>query len=49
MAPTELLKEPRHELEIVPEPLPREHGSYRESEKWRFLVRFNGGRWPISR
>ncbi len=41
-APTELLKESRHELEIVPQPLPREHGSYRESEKWRFLVRWQG-------
>jgi hypothetical protein len=41
-APKELLKRVKHELEIVPDPLPREHGSYRESEKWRFLVRFKG-------
>ncbi|MEW6165557.1 MAG: hypothetical protein AB1642_10890 [Pseudomonadota bacterium] len=41
-SPVDLLKIPRHELEIVPDPLPREHGSYRESEKWRFLVRWNG-------
>ncbi|MBI4986679.1 MAG: hypothetical protein HZC24_15385 [Rhodocyclales bacterium] len=41
-APTALLREPRHELEIVPERLPREHANYRESEKWGFLVRFNG-------
>ncbi|MDP2168939.1 MAG: hypothetical protein Q8J96_00815 [Rhodocyclaceae bacterium] len=41
-SPKELLKAPKHELEIVPDPLPREHGRYRESEKWRFLVRFNG-------
>lgn len=41
-SPKELLKTPKHELEIVPDPLPREHGRYRESEKWRFLVRFNG-------
>lgn len=41
-APTDLLKEAKHELEIVPEPLPREHSGYRESEKWRFLVRMNG-------
>lgn len=41
-SPATLLKESRHELEIVPDPLPREHGSYRESEKWRFLVRANG-------
>lgn len=41
-SPRALLATPKHELEIVPDPLPREHGSYRESEKWRFLVRFQG-------
>lgn len=41
-APTAMLMERKHELEIIPQPLPREHGSYRESEKWRFLVRFQG-------
>lgn len=41
-SPKDLLKAPKHELEIIPDPLPREHGSYRESEKWRFLVRMNG-------
>lgn len=41
-SPKALLKAAKHELEIVPDPLPREHGSYRESEKWRFLVRFHG-------
>lgn len=41
-SPAALLKERRHELEIIPEPLPREHGNYRESEKWRFLVRHEG-------
>ncbi len=41
-APTEMLATPRHELEIIPSPLPREHRSYREAEKWKFLVRFNG-------
>lgn len=41
-SPKDLLKAPKHELEIVPDPLPREHGNYRESEKWRFLVRLNG-------
>lgn len=45
-SPKQLLQVPKHELEIVPEPLPREHGSYRESEKWRFLVRFNGQPLP---
>ncbi len=41
-APTALLEQNKSELEIVPMPLPREHGSYREAEKWRFQVRFNG-------
>jgi hypothetical protein len=41
-APTEMLKQRKHELEIVPLLLPREHGAYRESEKWRFLVRYAG-------
>lgn len=45
-SPKEMLKTVKHELEIVPDPLPREHGSYRESEKWRFLVRFNGQPQP---
>lgn len=45
-SPKELLKLRKHELEIVPDPLPREHGSYRESEKWRFLVRFDGRPLP---
>lgn len=41
-APTNMLAIPKHELEIVPAPLPREHRSYREAEKWKFLVRFQG-------
>ena len=41
-SPKALLKIVKHELEIVPDPLPREHGRYRESEKWRFQARFNG-------
>lgn len=41
-APTDLLQLSRHELEIIPTPLPREHSSYRESEKWRFQVRWHG-------
>lgn len=45
-SPKDLLKRPRHELEIVPDPLPRQHSSYRESEKWRFLVRWNGQPLP---
>lgn len=41
-APTEMLKQAKHELEIVPFPLPREHSTYREAEKREFLVRWNG-------
>lgn len=41
-APTALLLKQKSELEIIPQPLPREHGSYRESDKWKFLLRFNG-------
>lgn len=41
-SPAELLLARKSELEIVPNPLPREHAAYRESEKWDFLVRFNG-------
>lgn len=45
-APTALLEKVKNELEIVPRPLPREHASYRESEKWRFTVRFWGKPLP---
>lgn len=41
-APTRMLLTQKSELEIIPQPLPREHGAWRESEKWTFLVRFNG-------
>lgn len=41
-SPKDMLEVPKHELEIVPAPLPREHRRYREAEKWRFLVRLNG-------
>lgn len=41
-SPAELLLARKSELEIVPTPLPREHAAYRESEKWSFLVRFDG-------
>ena len=45
-APSAMLATPKHELEIVPAPLPREHRSYREAEKWNFLVRLNGKPLP---
>lgn len=41
-SPKDMLQVSKHELEIVPAPLPREHRSYREAEKWQFLVRFEG-------
>lgn len=41
-APTALLLKQKSELEIIPQPLPREHGAWRESEKWQFLLHFNG-------
>ena len=41
-SPRRLLQEVKHELEIVPDPLPREHSRYREAEKWRFQIRFKG-------
>ncbi len=42
ISPRLLLKTKHSELEIVPDPLPREHAIYRESEKWRFVVRYEG-------
>lgn len=41
-APTAMLQQPKAALEIVPQPLPREHWRYRAGETWAFLVRFNG-------
>jgi len=45
-SPKELLSRPKHELEIVPTPLPRERSRYREAEKWDFLVRFESKPLP---
>ncbi len=41
-APAALLAKPMAELEVVPDPIPREHAHYRAGEKWPFLVRFRG-------
>ena len=41
-APTELLTRRKGELELIPQPLPREHGNYRAGEEWEFLVRYRG-------
>jgi hypothetical protein len=40
--PTDMFMTQKHELEIVPQPYPREHSRYRANEDWKFLVRFNG-------
>lgn len=40
--PTAMFMTPKHELEIIPQPYPREHSRYRANEDWKFLVRFNG-------
>lgn len=41
-APLRMLAKPKHELEVVPRMLPREHGHYRAREAWAFEVRFQG-------
>jgi hypothetical protein len=40
--PTEMFVQQKHELEILPQPFPREHSRYRANEDWKFLVRYNG-------
>ncbi len=40
--PTALFMQQKHELEIIPQPYPREHSRYRANEDWQFLVRFKG-------
>lgn len=40
--PTALFMQPKHELQIIPQPYPREHSRYRANEDWKFLVHFNG-------
>ncbi len=40
--PTEMFMQQKHELEIIPQPFPREHSRYRANEDWKFLVRFSG-------
>ncbi len=39
--PTAMFMQQKHELEIIPQPFPREHSRYRANEDWKFLVRFN--------
>lgn len=40
--PTAMFMQQKNELEIIPQPHPREHSRYRANENWQFLVRFNG-------
>lgn len=44
--PTAMFMQQKHELEIIPQPYPREHSRYRADEDWKFLVRFNGSPLP---
>ena len=40
--PTAMFMQQKYELEIIPQPFPREHSRYRANEAWKFLVRYNG-------
>jgi hypothetical protein len=44
--PTAMFMQQKHELEIIPQPYPREHSRYRADENWKFLLRFNGAPLP---
>jgi hypothetical protein len=44
--PTAMFLQPKHELEIIPQPYPREHSRYRADENWKFIVHFNGNPLP---
>lgn len=40
--PTAMFMQQKNELEIIPQPYPREHSRYCANEEWKFLARFNG-------
>ena len=40
--PTAMFMQQKYELEIIPQPFPREHSRYRAGETWKFLVRYKG-------
>jgi hypothetical protein len=44
--PTAMFMQQKHELEIIPQPYPREHARYRADEDWKFVVHFNGAPLP---
>ena len=39
--PTAMFLRQKQDLEIIPQPYPREHSRYRANESWKFLVRFD--------
>ena len=41
-SPAELTAVPKSTLEIVPDPIPREHYRYHSDQTWGFIVRFQG-------
>ena len=45
---TELTAAVKSELEIVPDPIPREHYRYHSDQTWDFILRFNGAPLPGS-
>ncbi|HEX5339163.1 MAG TPA: hypothetical protein VFW53_12065 [Gallionella sp.] len=47
--PTAMFMRQKNELEIIPQPFPREHSRYRANEDWKFLVRFNGQPLPVQK
>lgn len=40
--PSAMFMQQKNDLEIIPQPFPREHSTYRAGEDWKFLVRFRG-------
>lgn len=44
--PTAMFMQQKHELEVIPQPFPREHSRYRANEERKFLVRFKGQPLP---
>lgn len=46
LSPRALLAAERPGLSVLPQPIPREHGSYREGETWNFIVRLAGKAIP---
>lgn len=47
--PAAMFMQQKNELEIIPQPFPREHSRYRANEDWKFLVRFNGQPLPVQK